>query len=237
MNYLLLGINGEIGKSIFNEIYNKDDKFILTYNSKKPKIIKKNIFLFKVDFDKNKDVENKVFKIIKKFKRVDVLINNVGNGNPFKSSLETKTSEIEKSMRINFYSPLFIIIQLLKKSLKEKKMMNIINISSNTIKFYGSKNNLPYLVSKNALEVALLNLSKTYSKKLAKINIIRPGLIDSNKKIKIRNYTREKFLKRQKLVPIGKAGDPDDIANIVNFLISNKSKFIFGQTFTISGGE
>ena len=121
MNYLLLGINGEIGKSIFNEIYNKDDKFILTYNSKKPKIIKKNIFLFKVDFDKNKDVENKVFKIIKKFKRVDVLINNVGNGNPFKSSLETKTSEIEKSMRINFYSPLFIIIQLLKKSLKEKK--------------------------------------------------------------------------------------------------------------------
>lgn len=237
MNYLFLGVNGGIGKSIFNEIYNKEDIFILTYCSKKPSINKKNIFLFKIDFNKNGDVKNKIYKIIKKFKKIDILINNVGNGNPFKSSLETKINEIEQSMRINFYSPLSIILQFLKKSLTEKRMLNIINISTNTIKFYGSNNNLPYLVSKNALEIALLNLSKIYSKKLIKINIIRPGLIDSNKRIKIKNYTRKNFLKRQKLVPIGKAGDPEDIANMVNFLISNKSKFIFGQTFTVSGGE
>ena len=237
MNHLFLGFNGEIGKSIFNEIYNKKDKFILTYNTKKPAINKKNIFLFKIDFNKNSDVKIKISKIMKKFEKIDILINNIGNGNPFKSSLELKLGEIEQSMRINFYSPLFIIIQFLKKSLKEKKKLNIINISTNTIKFYGSNNNLPYLVSKNALEIALLNLSKIYSKKLIKINIIRPGLIDSNKKINVKNYTRKNFLKRQKLVPIGKAGDPEDIANIVNFLISNKSKFIFGQTFTVSGGE
>tara|TARA_B110001452_G_scaffold267261_1_gene276465 strand:+ start:3280 stop:3993 length:714 start_codon:yes stop_codon:yes gene_type:complete len=237
MNHLFLGFNGEIGKSIFNEIYNKKDKFILTYNTKKPAINKKNIFLFKIDFNKNSDVKIKISKIMKKFEKIDILINNIGNGNPFKSSLELKLGEIEQSMRINFYSPLFIIIQFLKKSLKEKKKLNIINISTNTIKFYGSNNNLPYLVSKNALEMALLNLSKIYSKKLIKINIIRPGLIDSNKKINVKNYTRKNFLKRQKLVPIGKAGDPEDIANIVNFLISNKSKFIFGQTFTVSGGE
>tara|TARA_B100000575_G_C23135194_1_gene659284 strand:+ start:2532 stop:3245 length:714 start_codon:yes stop_codon:yes gene_type:complete len=237
MNYLLLGINGEIGKSIFYQIYNKEDNFILAYNSKKPKIKKKNIFLFKIDFNENDDVKNKISKIIKKFKKIDILINNVGNGNPFKSSLKTKIYEIEKSMRINFYSPLFIILQLIKKSLNKKISLNIINISSNTIKFYGSDKNLPYFVSKNALEMALLNLSKTYSKKLIKINIIRPGLINSNKKIKVKNYTRKNFLKRQKLVPIGKAGEPKDIANIVNFLISSKSKFIFGQIFTISGGE
>jgi 3-oxoacyl-[acyl-carrier protein] reductase len=237
MNHLFLGFNGEIGKSIFNEIYNKKDKFILTYNTKKPAINKKNIFLFKIDFNKNSDVKIKISKIMKKFEKIDILINNIGNGNPFKSSLELKLGEIEQSMRINFYSPLFIILQFLKKSLKEKKKLNIINISTNTIKFYGSNNNLPYLVSKNALEMALLNLSKIYSKKLIKINIIRPGLIDSNKKINVKNYTRKNFLKRQKLVPIGKAGDPEDIANIVNFLISNKSKFIFGQTFTVSGGE
>jgi len=148
-----------------------------------------------------------------------------------------KLNEIEQSMRINFYSALFIILQVIKKSIKIKKKLNIINISSNTIKFYGSNNNLPYLVSKNALEVALLNLSKTYSRKLIKINIIRPGLIDSNRKINLKNYSQKIFLKRQKLVPIGKAGDPEDISNLVNFLISNNSKFIFGQIFTVSGGE
>ena len=41
MNYLILGINGEIGKSIFNEIYNENDNFITTYNSKMPNIKKK----------------------------------------------------------------------------------------------------------------------------------------------------------------------------------------------------
>lgn len=237
MNYLFLGINGEIGKSIFNEIYNIEDQFILTYHSKKPSINKKNIFLYKIDFNKNNDVKNKISKIIKKYKKIDILINNVGNGNPYKSSLVTKINEIEQSMRINFYSPLSIIIQVLKKSLEKKKKLSIISISSNTIKFYGSDNNLPYLVSKNALEMALLNLSKTYSNRQIKINIVRPGLIDSNKKIKVKNYSRKNFLRRQKLVPTGKAGDPVDIANVIKFLISNKSKFIFGQIFTVSGGE
>ena len=180
---------------------------------------------------------NKISEIIKNFKSIDILINNVGNANTYKSVLEMKLNEIEQSMRINFYSALFIILQVIKKSIKIKKKLNIINISSNTIKFYGSNNNLPYLVSKNALEVALLNLSKTYSRKLIKINIIRPGLIDSNKKNNLKNYSQKIFLKRQKLVPIGKAGDPEDISNLVNFLISNNSKFIFGQIFTVSGGE
>ena len=180
---------------------------------------------------------NKISEIIKNFKSIDILINSVGNANPYKRALEMKLNEIEQSMRINFYSALFIILQVIKKSIKIKKKLNIINISSNTIKFYGSNNNLPYLVSKNALEVALLNLSKTYSRKLIKINIIRPGLIDSNKKNNLKNYSQKIFLKRQKLVPIGKAGDPEDISNLVNFLISNNSKFIFGQIFTVSGGE
>tara|TARA_B100000795_G_scaffold264372_1_gene244785 strand:+ start:368 stop:1081 length:714 start_codon:yes stop_codon:yes gene_type:complete len=237
MNYLLLGVNGGIGKSILNKIYNEEDNFILAYNSKRPSIKKKNIFLFKIDFNKTENIKIKISEIIKNFKSIDILINNVGNANTYKSVLEMKLNEIEQSMRINFYSALFIILQVIKKSIKIKKKLNIINISSNTIKFYGSNNNLPYLVSKNALEVALLNLSKTYSRKLIKINIIRPGLIDSNKKNNLKNYSQKIFLKRQKLVPIGKAGDPEDISNLVNFLISNNSKFIFGQIFTVSGGE
>ena len=237
MNYLFLGVGGGIGKSILNKIYNEEDNFILIYYSKRPNIKKKNIFLFEMDFNKTKNIKIKISEIIKKFKSIDILINNVGNSNPYKSALEMKLNEIEQSMRINFYSALFIILQVIKKSIKTKKKLNIINISSNTIKFYGSNNNLPYLVSKNALEVALLNLSKTYSRKLIKINIIRPGLIDSNRKINLKNYSQKMFLKRQKLVPIGKAGDPEDISNLVNFLISNNSKFIFGQIFTVSGGE
>ena len=237
MNYLVLGVNGGVGKSILKEIYNAKDNFVLTYNSKKPNIKEKNISLFKIDFNKTENAKVKISEIIKNFKSIDILINNIGNGNPYKSALKLRTTEIEKSMRINFLSPLFIIFQIINNNLRIKKKLNIINISSNTIKFYGSDNNLPYLVSKNALEIALLNLSKTYSRKLIKINIIRPGVIDSNINIKVKNYSQKRFAKRKKLIPIGEAGHPEDVSSLVNFLISKKSKFIFGQIFTVSGGE
>ena len=46
MNYLILGINGDIGKSIFENLYNEKDNFILTYGNKRPNLKKKNIFLY-----------------------------------------------------------------------------------------------------------------------------------------------------------------------------------------------
>tara|TARA_B110000305_G_C19403512_1_gene621441 strand:- start:1072 stop:1785 length:714 start_codon:yes stop_codon:yes gene_type:complete len=237
MNYLILGINGDIGKSIFENLYNEKDNFILTYGNKRPNLKKKNIFLYKLNF---KLVEKNIIKInelLKKFKDIDVVINNVGDSNPFKSLLKIKPKELENSLKINFYSAYFVILQILKNRLKKNKPLNIINLSSNTIKYLGSDKNLPYLVSKNALEIALLNLSKIYSWKKIKINIIRPGVIKTKKSTKINNYTKNIFLKRVTKIPVGQAGNPRDISNYVKYLIDDKSKFIFGQVITIAGGE
>ena len=236
MNYLLLGINGEVGKAIFNDIYNGEDEFILIYNSKKPNIKKKNIFFYKLNFENIKKKIIKIKEIIKKHKKIDAIINNVGNAHPYKDILKIKHTDFNQSMNINFYSPLFIILENIKNNLNLKSKLNIINVSSNTIKFFGSQKNAPYLISKSALEVALLNLSKSFTKRNIKINIIRPGLINTNMRTKLKNYTK-KFLKRKKLVPLGKLGDPKDISNMVSFLVSEKSKFVFGEIFTVSGGE
>jgi NAD(P)-dependent dehydrogenase (short-subunit alcohol dehydrogenase family) len=237
MNYLILGVNGAIGKSIFNELYNSDDNFILTYNSNKPNLSQKNTFLFQLNFNNfDKSIEN-IKKIIKKFKQIDVVINNVGNANPFKDVINLKKSDLDNSMNINFYSPYFIILEVLKKNLKSKSSLNVINISSNTIKFYGSQNNTSYLISKNALEIGLLNLSKIFIKNKIKINIIRPGLLKTNMKKNLKNYSHKNFVDRKKLIPIGKLGEPSDISNLVSFLTSKKNKFIFGQILTVSGGE
>ena len=237
MNYLILGINGDIGKSIFENLYNEKDNFILTYGNKRPNLKKKNIFLYKLNFRLVEKNIIKINEILKKFKDIDVVINNVGDSNPFKSLLKIKPKELENSLKINFYSAYFVILQILKNRLKKKKSLNIINLSSNTIKYLGSDKNLPYLVSKNALEIALLNLSKIYSWKKIKINIIRPGVIKTKKSTKINNYTKNIFLKRVTKIPVGQAGNPRDIANYVKYLIDDKSKFILGQVITIAGGE
>jgi len=237
MNYLILGINGDIGKSIFENLYNEKDNFILTYGNKKPDLKKKNIFLFKLNFKLVEKSIIKINKILKKFKDIDIVINNVGDSNPFKNLLKVNPKELENSLKINFYSAYFIILQILKNRLKKNKPLNIINISSNTIKYLGSDKNLPYLVSKNALEISLMNLSKIFSRKKIKINIIRPGVIKTKKSTKINNYNKKIFLKRVSKIPAGQAGTPQDISNYVKYLTNDKSKFIFGQIITIAGGE
>jgi NAD(P)-dependent dehydrogenase (short-subunit alcohol dehydrogenase family) len=237
MNYLILGINGDIGKSIFENLYNEKDNFILTYGNKKPDLKKKNVFLYKLNFKLVEKNIIKINKILKKFKDIDIVINNVGDSNPFKNLLKINPKELEKSLKINFYSAYFIILQILKNRLKKNKPLNIINISSNTIKYLGSDKNLPYLVSKNALEISLMNLSKIFSKKKIKINIIRPGVIKTKKSTKINNYNKKIFLNRVSKIPAGQAGTPQDISSYVKYLTNDKSKFIFGQIITIAGGE
>jgi len=190
MNILILGINGEIGNSLFKSIFNKKDYFILTYNKKKPSIKYKNVFLIKIDFNYEKNSIKKIKSLIKKFKTIDVIINNVGDSNPFKDIFKLKIQELNKSIRINFLSIYFSILTIIKSQLKKNNFLKIINISSNTIKHLGSVNNLPYLISKNALELSLLNLSKHFIKKKIRINIIRPGLINNNKTTKVKGYNK-----------------------------------------------
>lgn len=237
MNILILGINGEIGESLFRSIYNKNDFFILTYNKKRPSIKYKNIILKKINFNIVENSNNKVIDLLKKFKTIDVVINNVGDSNPFKDVFALKINELNKSLRINFSSIYFSILSIIKSQIKKRLSLSIIHISTNTIKYYGSNKNLPYLISKNAMETALLNLSKLFSKNKIKINIIRPGLINNKKSTKVLGYNDRLFKKREKLVPIKKAGRAQDIANLVNFLMNKNSQYIYGQIISVSGGE
>ena len=237
MNYLIFGANGDIGKTIFQDLYNTEDTFILTYSNKKPQIKKKNVFFYKVNFRNLEKSISKLKVILSKFKNIDVIINNVGDSNPFKNILYLKPKDLEVSLKINFLSAYFLILEILKNQLKRKKPLNVISISSNTIKYLGSDKNLPYLISKNALEIALLNLSKNFTNKKIKINIIRPGVIKTNKSTKINNYNNKMLSKRISKIPIRKAGSPKDISNFVKYLVDDKSNFTFGQVIAIAGGE
>lgn len=238
MNYLISGANGNIGKKIIKELYKSSHNFILLYNSKnkiKSKI--KNINYLKCNFRDLEEVRNVIKFILKKFSKIDIFINCAGDANPYKNVFNISNEELENSLKINFKSPLIIMCQIIKNQIKKKLKLNIVNISSNTIKYYGSKYNLPYLCSKVALENACKNLSKNYIKHNIRINIIRPGLIDSNMYKKTKGYSSKIFKKRIKLIPLKKIGTPYDIAQTVKFLISKESNYIHGQILTIAGGE
>ena len=93
-----------------------------------------------------------------------MIINNVGDSNPYKDFFKITNKEILKSFKINFLSPLNIINHFIKKMMVKKQNLKIINISSNTIKFFGSKMNFPYFISKSTLENSLMYISKHFTK-------------------------------------------------------------------------
>lgn len=237
MNYLITGASGGIGKEIFREIYTNKDKFFLFYNKKKIISHKRNIFSFKIDFKNLNHLEKTIKKILTKIKNFDCIINCAGNAHPFKEFFNTSTNEIKDNIDINLISNLIILRESIKRNIKNNKSLTIVNLSSNTISFNGSQKNIPYLCSKVAMEATIKNLSKHYSKFKIRINNIRPGVIDSGMTKNLKGYDNKRFKKRISLIPGKKPGSPIDITSLVKFLLSDKSKFIYGQTISVSGGE
>ncbi len=235
MNILLLGVNGDIGKSILEKIYSKENNYFLTFSKKKPDLRKKNLRYIRIDFSKKNNVKKQI-NFLNKF-NFDIIINNVGDSNPYKKFTNLSDEDIYQSFNINFFSPFKVIFSILKKNIKLKKKLNIISISSNTIKYLGSEKNFPYFISKSTLETSLKFISNKFSKNKIRINIIRPGLIKVKKTTKLLGYSEKNFKKRQTLIPIGRAGKPEDISNLIKFLSDEKSEYIFGQVISVSGGE
>lgn len=97
--------------------------------------------------------------------------------------------------------------------------------------------NFPYFISKLTLENSLMYISKHFTKENVRINIIRPGLIKTKKTTKLMGYLDKNFIKREKLVSLGKSGTSQDIVELVKFLIEEKSSYIVGQIISVSGGE
>ena len=99
MNILLLGINGDIGKSILEKIYSKENNYFLSFSKKKPDLKKKNLKYIRIDFSKKNSVRKQI-KLLNKF-NFNIVINNVGDSNPYKNFTSLSDEDIYQSFNIN----------------------------------------------------------------------------------------------------------------------------------------
>lgn len=157
-----------------------------------------------------------------------------GVSNQYKNFDDISTEEVLDILKVNFISNT-LIINYLNRMLYNSG--SIVIISSNTLKLGGSPFNAIYAASKGALETYAIAIQKAFFERNIRINVLRPGLIDSGMNAKVAGYTEERFSERIKMVPVGRAGATKDVSDMVQYLLGEKSKFIFGQTISISGGE
>ncbi len=187
----------------------------------------------KADVSKERDVKNLVDKAVKKFGKLNILVNNAGIVS-FGTADTLEEKDWDKVINVNLKGVFFGTKYAAKQMLKQGKGGRIINISSiaGLVGFPGIS---AYCASKGGVTEFTREAALDYASKGITVNAIDPGVIetDMTKGMLGDKATRENFMQN---TPIGRVGKPEDIGNAALFLALDESSFITGHNLVVDGG-
>lgn len=185
---------------------------------------------YAVDVADQAAVQKAAAQIFEDFGRVDILVNNAGvtrDGLSMRMSMEDWDTVLNTNLK-----GAFNFIQAVMRPMIKQRSGRIINISS-IAGLIGNAGQANYAASK----AGLIGLTKTLARELASrgitVNAVAPGLIETDMTTVLSEEIRQNILKN---VPLGKLGEPEDIAGAVAYLASAEAKYITGQVLTVDGG-
>jgi NAD(P)-dependent dehydrogenase (short-subunit alcohol dehydrogenase family) len=206
-------------------VYSLDNKF-----SKKKESIGK-LTRIKIDISNLKLIKKIIYQIGKNENKIDILVNNAGVS--LKYSKKNVINYWNKTISVNLTAAYFFSLFCLP-FLKRNNDSNIINITSLNGKIAMS-GNPAYNASKGGLSALTACLAMDYAKYEIRVNAVSPGYIKTNMTNKSFN-NKSSFKKRTERMMIKKYGSPNDIAEAVKFLASQKSKYINATEIIVDGG-
>lgn len=232
-NVLLTGSTGTLGEKIIEKLKENNYNVIGTYNSNENKALeiknKYQIELIKCNLQNEKDINNLVDKVITKYKKIDILINNAAFYQDEPLNEKTKETFL-KVLDINLVSP-FLLSKKIGKYMLENKNGKIINIvSTNGIDTY-----YPESIDYDASKAGLINLTKNlalYYAPYIKVNAIAPGWIETKETLEM----DKTFIENEKNnILLNRFAHPEEIVDGILFLCRNE--YINGEVIRIDGGK
>ncbi|XP_054162226.1 uncharacterized oxidoreductase TM_0325-like [Oppia nitens] len=188
------------------------------------------------DVSQVEDCERLVDKTIGKYGKLDILVNNAGIGTRGPIDDPDILEKYEKIMDTNVRSVVYLC-HLCVKHLENTKG-NIVNISSVT-GLRPFRESFLYCMSKSAIDLFTKCLAVDLGPKGIRVNVVNPGPVRTNFMV-ARGISREKADEIYQQIgpnyPLGRVGEPIDIANAILFLASNESSFVTGINFVSDGG-
>ena len=168
--------------------------------------------------------------LIEKYDHIDILVNNAGIT---KDNLMIKMSESDFDSVIDTnLKGCFNTIKALYRQLLKQKSGRIVNLSS-VSGIMGNAGQANYAASK----AGVIGLTKSVAKELAPrgitVNAVAPGFVDTEMTAAMTEQAKEAVLSA---IPLKREGKPEDIAETVAFLVSDKASYITGQVITVDGG-
>ena len=236
---LVTGASRGIGRAIALELASKGANVVVNYagSEDRAQAVVEEIeqmgvksFKFQADVANELNVKAMVKEVIDQFGSLDILINNAG---VTKDNLLMRMKEEEFDQVINTnLKGVFICMKAVARQMMKQRSGKIVNVAS-IVGVSGNPGQANYVAAK----AGVIGLTKSTAQELASrnilVNAVAPGFISTDMTDALTEKQQEGILS---LIPLAKLGAPEDVANVVRFLVSDDANYITGQTIHIDGG-
>lgn len=188
------------------------------------------------DITDDSQVQQAVDRIISEYGRIDVLVNNAGTITDPSHFHTMPQSVIDNLVNTNLYG-MFSITRYVLRSMTELKQGSIINIGSISAERAIPKVHLAvYSSTKAATSMFTKSIAVEYARRNIRCNCVNPGIINSGM---IKPYLDDPEARRvlEERLPMGRVGEPRDVANAVLFFASDDSSWVTGTVLNVDGGR
>ena len=185
-----------------------------------------------MDVSQWQDVEEMVERVLARFKRIDILVNNAGILGPYFPVMDYPEEIWDRVIAVHLKGT-FLCCKGVLRVMKEQRSGKVVNMASVAGK-EGNANMAPYAAAK----AAIIGLTKTLGKEMAPYNVcvncVSPALIETDMAKEMSSEQRTLLTSK---IPLGRLGQPEEVAAVVKFLVSDEASFVTGQCYDISGGR
>jgi len=229
---LITGASRGIGKNIALKSKEKGYIVLGTSTSKEgvQSLEKEGIHGYKLNLNDIKSIE--LFKdiLVKEHSDIEILINNAGIT---RDNIVLRMTDEDWMDVLNVHlNGTFKISKAVIKFMLKKRWGRIINITSTSASI-GNKGQANYAAAKSGIEAFSRSLAKEVGSRGITVNSVAPGYIETDMTEQIKNKIKEEILKQ---IPLSRFGKPEEVAELIEFLITDEASYITGQTIHINGG-
>ncbi len=189
------------------------------------------------DVSINPQVQNMVDRVISRYQKIDILVNDAAISPPERSFIDITEEEWDRVLAVNLKS-VFLCCKAVVPPMKDRKYGKIINVAS-VGAIAPSKVIADYCVAKSGVVMLSQCLAIDVAEYNICVNSLLPGITrtDLHEAVKPKGMTKDEYFSGlNKTIPLGRVADPDDIADVALFLASELSRYVTGDRIRASGG-